>query len=117
MAFLIVGGLSALIDVCLMQLFISSGCDYLIATTVGFVIGLLVNFALHSSVTFQSKPTARSFARYLCLVGLNYLFTLGSVSLSMQLLGDAVIGKLLSLPLIAVNGYLVGKYWIFRRSI
>jgi hypothetical protein len=30
------------------------------------------------------------------------------------LTGDALPGKLVSLPLVAVNGFILSKYWTFR---
>ena len=112
--FLGVGVLSALIDVGLMQLLIVGGCNVIVATSVGFATGLVVNYTLHARVTFQSPFTPHGFARFMCLVGVNYLFTLACVGLSMHLIGIAVVGKLVSLPLIAVNGFLIGKRWIFK---
>jgi hypothetical protein len=55
-------------------------------------------------------------ARYLCVVALNYLLTVGLVGLAQWLVGSPLAGKLLSLPLVAVNGYLLGRYWIFRQA-
>jgi putative flippase GtrA len=114
LVYLVGGGLSALIDVGIMQLLIAHGVNFVIAVSVGFVVGLLVNYAFHSNLTFQTSATAFSFARYLCVVGINYALTLGCVSLSIWLVGIAVIGKLISLPIIAINGYLLGKHWIFK---
>ncbi len=108
------GVLCALCDIAIMQLLIMRGINYVIATSIGFVCGLLINYTFHSKLTFQRSASAFSFARYLCVVGINYLFTLSCVSLSMALLGDALAGKLVSLPIIAIIGFLLGKYWIFK---
>jgi putative flippase GtrA len=108
------GVLSALVDIGLMQALISHGVHYAPATTAGFAAGLLVNYAFHSRVTFSTPATAGNFARYLCLLGFNYLLTMACVSLSVPLLGSALAGKLLSLPLVALNGFVLGKYWIFK---
>ncbi len=108
------GVLCALIDIGLMQLLIGSGVDYRAATTAGFAAGLLVNYAYHAKVTFQAQAGARNFARFLCVVALNYLLTMACVAVSVAVAGDALPGKLVSLPLVAVNGYLLSKYWIFR---
>jgi hypothetical protein len=75
---------------------------------------VLVNYAFHSRVTFSSPASAGNFARYLCLLGFNYLLTMACVGLSVPLLGSALTGKLLSLPLVALNGFVLGKYWIFK---
>jgi putative flippase GtrA len=108
------GVASALIDVGLMQFLIYSGVDYVTATSAGFIAGLIFNYAYHATVTFTAPPSGRSMGRYLAVVAMNYLFTLACVALSVHLVGLAVVGKLLSLPLVAVNGFILGKHWIFK---
>ncbi|MBZ2209319.1 GtrA family protein [Massilia soli] len=108
------GVASALIDVGLMQFLIYSGVDYVAATSVGFVAGLVFNYGYHATVTFTAPPSGRSMGRYLAVVAMNYLFTLGCVALSVHLVDMALVGKLLSLPLVAINGFILGKHWIFK---
>lgn len=108
------GVASALIDVGLMQFLIYSGVDYVTATSIGFIAGLVFNYGYHATVTFTAPPSGRSMGRYLAVVAMNYLFTLACVALSVHLLGLAVVGKLLSLPLVAINGFILGKHWIFK---
>jgi putative flippase GtrA len=112
--YLLGGVLSALADIGTMQLLITRGLHYTLATSAGFAIGLLVNYAFHAKLTFRTAGNARSFARYLCVVGLNYGLTLGCVALSVALLDQALAGKIASLPLVAISGFVLGKYWIFR---
>jgi putative flippase GtrA len=108
------GVLCALVDIGLMQLLLHNGLHFAGATTAGFLAGLLVNYAFHSRVTFDAAATTSSFARYLCVVGVNYALTLGCVALAQSLAGMPLAGKLVSLPLVSINGYLLGKYWIFK---
>jgi putative flippase GtrA len=108
------GCLSALIDVGLMQLLIAAGMAPLLATSAGFLAGLTVNFAFHARVTFNASAIPATFTRYLCVVALNYLLTIGMVALTLALFGSALAGKLVSLPVVAVNGYFFGKHWIFK---
>jgi putative flippase GtrA len=110
------GLLCALIDIGVMQLLLRGGVHFAGATTAGFLAGLLVNYAFHSRVTFDAAASASSFARYLCVVGLNYLLTIGCVALAVSLAGMPLAGKIASLPLVSVNGYLLGKFWIFRKG-
>ncbi len=108
------GVASALIDVGLMQLLIVAGVHYAVAASAGFFAGLGFNYAFHARITFAHPPSGRSFARYITLVALNYGFTLGCVALGVHLGAAAVLGKIISLPIVAINGYLLGKHWIFR---
>jgi putative flippase GtrA len=112
--FLAGGVLSALIDIGTMMLLLSAGAHHMAATSAGFGAGLLVNYAFHARVTFSGNASTASFTRYLCVVGLNFMLTLGCVTLSTALLDNPLVGKLLSLPLVACNGYLLSKYWIYK---
>lgn len=114
LVFLAGGLLCAGVDVGAMQLLLAAGGHHTAAASAGFAAGLLVNYAFHSRVTFAQAASSASFARYLCVVGLNYAITLGCVALSVQLLGQALPGKLVSLPVVAINGFVLSKYWIFR---
>jgi putative flippase GtrA len=113
------GVLSAAIDIGAMKLLLNGGLPTIPATTIAFVAGLLFNYGYHARVTFAQSggaPNAGpgSFARYLCVVAANYVVTIALVSLGDALLGSPVAGKLVSLPVVAVVGYLLGKIWIFK---
>jgi putative flippase GtrA len=108
------GLLCALVDVGLMQLLLQGGVHATAAASAGFAAGLLVNYAFHSRVTFNAAANRANFARYLCVVGINYLLTIACVAVAATVLDNPLAGKLLSLPLVAVNGYLLSKYWIFK---
>lgn len=109
------GVVSALVDIGIMQWMIAAGVAPLLAASAGFVAGLCVNYVFHSRLTFRNAARGNgSLPRYLSVVALNYLVTLGLVAASLALFHQALPGKLLALPLIAVNGYLLGKHWIFK---
>ena len=108
------GLLCALADIGLMQLLLGSGVASTAAASAGFGAGLLVNYVFHSRVTFNTAASPANFTRYLCVVGVNYLITIACVALAEAHFDNPLLGKLLSLPLVAVNGYLLSKYWIFK---
>ena len=108
------GVLSAAVDIGTLQLLLFNGVPTVPATTAAFVAGLLVNFTFHARVTFAQQGSRNSFARYLCVVALNYMLTIAIVMAAEQLAGSALAGKLVSLPVVAVIGYLLGKLWIFK---
>ena len=114
--YLVVGLLSAAVDVGVMAFLIYLGAAYQLATSVGFVTGLLFNYLSHSHVTFRSELTAASMIRYIIIVVLNYTLTLGFVAASVRLMENPLLGKVASLPIVAVLGYLFGRSWIFRRG-
>ena len=109
------GVVSALIDIGIIQIMIGAKVAPLLAASIGFVSGLCVNYLFHSRLTFNQGARGNgSLPRYLSVVAFNYMITLGLVAASLGLVGLALPGKLLSLPVIAVNGYLLGKHWIFK---
>lgn len=108
------GVLSAIVDIGTLQLLLFNGLPTIPATTAAFAVGLLVNYAFHSRVTFDQRGSRSSFARYLCVVALNYTLTIAIVTAVEHMAGSALAGKLVSLPVVAVVGYLLGKLWIFK---
>jgi putative flippase GtrA len=108
------GVLSAAVDIGTLQALLACGVPTLAATTVAFVAGLVVNYAWHARVTFGQQGKAASFARYLCVVAVTYAMTVALVAGFEHAFGSPLAGKLVALPLTAVAGYLLGKWWIYR---
>lgn len=114
----IMGGmLSAIVDVVAMQLLIFAGFIYLAATTCGYIFGLIVNFLFHSQLTFSSGMSRRTLIRFIVGVAVNYLNTLVFVYIAYSYLGSALVGKIASLPVVAITGFLLGKHWIFKGNL
>lgn len=114
LVYLTVGVLSALLDVAVMQLLIVYGVDYRLATSAGFVLGLVFNYLCHQRITFRSRLSLASTLRYITVVGFNYLITLGLVMATVALWQNALPGKLLALPVVALIGFFAARAWIFR---
>jgi putative flippase GtrA len=114
------GGIGcALIDVGLMWWLLRMQAAPFVATSVGFLAGLVANYAFHSRVTFDSAFTSATFVRFMAVVMLNYLLTLATVTLAVLFvpslwIDSALVGKIAALPLVAVNGYWLSKHWIFK---
>ena len=112
--FIAVGLGSALVDIGAMQSLTALGLNPFMAASVGFLVGLLVNFFFHARLTFHTRMKLASFGRYLGVVGINYLLTMVFVALTLWWLGNAIAGKVVSLPLVAVNGFLLSRHWVFK---
>jgi putative flippase GtrA len=110
-----VGVLSAIVDIGSMQALLWLAFDHRIAVTVGFAVGLVFNYLCHERFTFRAKRSTATFVRFAVLVLMNYGLTLLCVQLGVALLDSVLAGKLVSLPIIAANGFLWGRYWIFRQ--
>lgn len=112
--FVLGGLLCAALDVGLMKVLLWRGSSPLLATSGGFLAGLLLNYAFHARVTFSRLASNGSFARFLCVVAINYMITVALVNLALALGFPPLAGKIVSLPVVAVNGFLLSKHWIFK---
>lgn len=108
------GVLSAALDIGLMQLLLWRGVGSITAASAGFAAGLMLNFVFHTNVTFKRAANPATVVRFMCVVGLNYLLTLALVAIAVHVADRALWGKLASLPIVAVNGYLLSKFWIYK---
>ena len=81
----------------------------------GFAAGLVISYSFHAKVTFRRMAASPAvLLRFLCVVLLNYGVTVACVKLALLCNLPPITGKLLSLPLVAINGFLLGKFWIFK---
>lgn len=109
-----VGVLTTLVDVGAMAVLMNLGLDAQLATTASFVLGLLVNFLLHTRITFAAQIGWGCAMRFWAIVLVNYGLTLVFVMMAQWLGFNAIAGKIASLPVVAINGFLLGKFWAFR---
>lgn len=115
--FILGGILSALVDLVVTSILLALGCWYITSISVGFFVGLCVNFLYNSKVTFVVALSKFIFAKYLVIVAANYLLTLIIVAFFHQGMGGSVLlGKVISLPIIAFHSYFWGRIWIFKAS-
>ena len=112
--FVLVGFFCALIDILAAKVLVYFGIYYGVAVSIGFMIGLLANYVLHAKITFQAVSSRSTVTRFGVVVVINYAFTLLLSYFSVQITGDFLTGKLLSLPVVAVNGFLLSRYWVFK---
>lgn len=113
-AFIGVGLASAVVDLTTTGWLLRMGLHYSVAASVGFALGLWVNFTGHSKMSFPSKRSTSMVMRFSAITALNYLITLALVAAGVQWLHSPMLGKLLSIPVVAISGFLWGKYWVFK---
>jgi putative flippase GtrA len=116
--FVCVGLLVSAIDVGVTWVLLALGVRYL-AVSAGFAAGLLAGYLLHAVVTFSVplRP-GRQVPKFIVLVCVNYLETLGVVYMAVNLLEfPVIVGKLISLPAVALTSYLFSAGWIFVSRV
>ncbi len=116
--FLVVGGLSFLIDFGLLVLLHEVvGLDLIVATPVAFLASLVANYLLQRLYAFRATTgIGPSAVKYLALVAFNTVATSLIVAGSEQLGLGYEIGKVLSTALMTVWNFFLYKHWIFRRT-
>lgn len=112
--FACIGLLSAAIDIGSMQGLLVAGVHHTAAVSLGFLLSLGVNYLGHTLITFRSSSSLRSALSFSVVVLMNYLITMILTSLSFHYFETVMPGKLISLFVVAVNGFLLSKYWVFR---
>ena len=117
--FIFVGGVSAIVDIGILSLVLHFTDYYQVAILVGFIAGLTVNHFLHSRYTFRLEShSLAQVARFLIVVALNYGVTVLIVFGAHEVFNTSVvIAKIISLPVVAVIGFLLSKYWAFAPHI
>lgn len=116
--FCLVGGASAIADVFSLFLFLRFEIfDDFFSVSASFFIGLVVNYYLHTHVTFRSKPTINNIIKFLCVVLFNYAITLFVIYVFVDYIRfDIIVAKLISLPIVSVCGYFLSKYWVYSNE-
>ncbi len=112
--YVIVGSLSAIIDLTTLNILISLDTTQWLAVTVAFVAGFVFNVKAHALFTFTTPLTSKSALKLTAVVAVNYLLTLLIVESLTALSCSLMTAKVVSLPIIAVSGYLLGRHWAFK---
>jgi putative flippase GtrA len=115
--FLVTGGLSYLVDVgTLVALNSGAGWSVGAATSGAYLVAFFFTFTMNRIWVFRASGSsaAGQVSRYLVLVGVNYLVTLGIV-LGLTSLGVAVVvAKTAATVVIALSNFVVYRGWVFR---
>jgi putative flippase GtrA len=112
--FCAVGIISAILDVVSLLELVQQGVAPYFAVTIAFFFGLVVNLWLHAHLTFRTRVNTQNALRFLMVIVINYLLTMGFVFLFEQLGLSYLIGKIISLPLVAIHGFLWSRLWVFK---
>lgn len=112
--YVIVGSLSAIIDLTALNMLISLDTPQWLAVTVAFIAGFVFNVKSHAIFTFVSPLTSKSALKFTAVVAINYLLTLLIIEALTAFSCSLMTAKVVSLPIIAVTGYLLGRHWAFK---
>jgi putative flippase GtrA len=113
--FILVGSLVTVIDVGVTYFMVLLTGTRVMAVTIGFVAGLIASYLLHAKVTFSSTlDPFTQVPRFLLLVAINYLETIGIVLLLTGLFGISTMGgKIITLPFVAATSYFFSRHFVY----
>lgn len=115
--FVVVGTSSAVIDMgLLIALRELAGVSIPVATTVGFWTGLFYNFSLNRAWSFGADRVAIPFAKYLTVVGINYLVTLTIVTGGAAAGIPYVFAKIFAIGFGTLGTFIAYNRWVFTRN-
>ena len=114
MVYVIVGSVSAIIDLLTLKILLDLNAPQWPAVTISFIAGFVFNLKYHSLFTFVSPLTRKSIVRFTTVVGVNYLLMLAIVKTLSNFSFTIITAKVVSLPIIALSGYLLGRHWAFK---
>jgi putative flippase GtrA len=113
--FLVVGGLSVVVDTGLLYLLHGRlGLWLPPATALAFLAGFGVNFSLNRQWSFNATGAVRAqIGRYLVLVAANLALTIGLVQVLTWLSVPYLVAKVATTAALSAANYVISKRWIF----
>jgi putative flippase GtrA len=116
--FAVIGGFSFGVDIGVLWLMHSKlGVSLSLSTTCGYALGFTINFYLNRGVTFASDGhVGRQGVKYLIMVGLNYLWTLGIVWAGTLVWRDYLISKVIASATYSIVNFFGYKHWVFGQD-
>jgi len=119
-AFLIVGGLSALLNLAVfMVLWKWLHLNDTLAVSAAYVVALSFHFVLNRVWTFKGTQGAQGqqIVRYAVMAAVNYGLTVAVVDLATRMLGwTPPVGLCAAIGATTLSGYSMSRRWVFRAS-
>lgn len=118
--YLVVGGLTAVVYFGFFALSVEViDLGYRLGVSVAYVFAVSFHFLANRKFTFRSvdSPLIHQWFRYLGVLLINYLITLGVVSFFVDRLGfSTYLSVGLSIVVTVGVGYFASKFWVFRNG-
>lgn len=116
-SFVTIGALNTLVGASVTSLLAWAGVNPLLATTVGYALGLCVSYVLNSRYTFSQRRSKQNVARFMVCFAISFLANLGTVYLATYVFHvPHVIASLTGMPVYTVVFYLLCDRWVFRNE-
>jgi putative flippase GtrA len=114
-AFLVVGGLSALVDGGVFLILSALGVPPVLASAIGFMSAFAVNYGGNRRVVFRATGSGHLW-RYIVLVLVNLGLSAAVVAAGIAIGLEPAVAKGVSIVLIAAINYVAMRQWVFRGA-
>lgn len=111
----LVGFLTSIIDIIVFYLLMKFGLETYTSLTIAFLVSLLFNLSGHNYFTFGCAISFKKVQNYLAVVLFNYFTTVFLVFSFQNLNISTFAGKIFSIPICTIFGYILCKRWIFSK--
>ncbi|MDR2454110.1 MAG: GtrA family protein [Bifidobacteriaceae bacterium] len=115
-AFALVGGASAAVDLGLFLVLERAGLPAWAASAASFLAAFAVNYRGNRDLVFKAGAVAGALRRYVALVAFNWIASTGLVAGLAGLGAPGWAAKAVAMAAVAVFNYLALRGWVFRRG-
>ena len=117
--FLIVGGISTGVNYAVFFVLLDDlGIRYQLASTCGFLSGVLVGFPLNKAWTYQdsSKMTATVLYSYIAVYLASLVINIAAITVLVGVMHlEPLIANIVTILITTMTNFLGTKFWVFRK--
>jgi putative flippase GtrA len=112
-----VGATCAVLNNVFLIALVATGFDYLSASLVVFLPMVVIGFALHTSITFETPPTITAFLRYSGAMLVNYPIWIASLFLLCDVMRLPIVAASLIATVLVFFWNYTSTHWAILRSL
>lgn len=109
----VIGVSGVALDTVLFLLLVSAGVPPVLATVLSTLAGIANNYFLNAKYNFKAKANVVQGARFLTVGLLGLLVAAVTLQVLLSLGSGALVGKLVSLPVVLASQFVANKRWSF----
>lgn len=115
--FLIVGGLSTLVNYSIFYVLIMLGVQYLISSAIGFVCGILFGYPFNKKWTFDAAPLSHKYLfPYFLIYLLSLVISLIFLKITVSYFNiDPKIANILAIIITTITNFIGIKFGVFKK--
>jgi len=93
--------------------------EILLATTLAFIVGVIINFNLHKKFTFHDTSThiKTQFTKFFTVSILNFIVTLISMTILIEYIHCwYLISKIITVTIVLLISFSINSIWTFKKN-